>query len=149
MGWWLRLVDLTRPPICSYGADPAAFIPEYRGDEPCPKPCYPCVQVRLHIEGGTYTMGGTNDAEMSVTYNYGKHFREAWPEPLDGPGALDMMLNGRRAGEVVPLLAHAIMQLGTTRSDNYWDATPGNAGHALKVFLDWALDWPNAVFSVD
>lgn len=31
----------------------------------------------------------------------------------------------------------------------YWKGTPGNAGHALKVLLNWALEHPTGVWSGD
>lgn len=106
------------------------------------------VPVGRHAEGGIYVLGGVDRAELNVTYNYGKHFREAWPEPLEGSGALKLMLHGRKASETLPLLERAVASLGTELSDNYWSASPGNAGAALAVLRDWAREHPEAVWSV-
>jgi hypothetical protein len=48
------------------------------------------VSVARHAEGGTYAIGGIKRAELNVTYNYGQHFRDAWPEPVVGSGALEV-----------------------------------------------------------
>ena len=34
------------------------------------------LNVDRHSEGGTFVLGGTSDAELNVTYNYGKFYRE-------------------------------------------------------------------------
>lgn len=106
------------------------------------------VPVAPHEEGGTFVLGGVAHAELNVTYNYGAPFREAWPEPLEGSGALALMLNGRTAGETEPLLAAAVEKLGTDRDPDYWRPTEGNAGHALSILLAWARQHPDAVWRI-
>ena len=39
-------------------------------------------------------------------------------------------------------------RLGTERSDDYWEATPGNAGHAALILRNWAMKHPDAVWRV-
>jgi hypothetical protein len=106
------------------------------------------VPVARHAEGGTYAIGGVERAELNVTYNYGKHFRNAWPEPIVGSGALGQMLHGKRASDTLTQLEQAVEALGTDVSDDYWEATPGNAGATLATLRDWAVAHPEATWSV-
>lgn len=106
------------------------------------------VEVDRHEEGGTFALGGTPEAELNVTYNYGGHFREAWPEEIDGSGALRRMLDGRTGEETAPLLAAAVERLGTKRHSDYWEPTPGNAGRALDTLWRWAEEHPDATWRV-
>jgi len=100
------------------------------------------VEVPEHREGGTYVMGGTKEASLNVTYNYGEHFRET----LGGKGLWD--LNGVKGRDAVPFLETAVASLGTVRDDDYWASTSGNAGFALAMLLAWARLHPDAVFRV-
>jgi hypothetical protein len=106
------------------------------------------VPVARHAEGGTYVIGGLARAELNVTYNYGQYFRDAWPEPIIGGGALGQMLHGKRASNTLTQLEQAVEALGTDTSDDYWEATPGNAGAALAILRDWAVAHPEATWSV-
>ena len=109
----------------------------------CPH-CGRSLPVENHTEGGTYAVGGTDAAILNVTYNYGKHFRE-------GIGYTDGFrewLDGKRASEVAEQLTQAVAQLGTQVEDDYWQATAGNAGHALSILLGWARKHPDGVFEV-
>jgi len=45
-------------------------------------------------------------------------------------------------------LRDAVGELGTEQAEDYWDDTPGNAGHALSILLSWAEENPSATFSV-
>jgi hypothetical protein len=105
-------------------------------------------RVKRHAEGGTYAVGGTDCAELNVTYNYGARFREALPELAEGPNVLARMLDGKRASETLPMLERAVAVLGVKRSQDYWESSPGNAGTALAVLRDWASEHPDAVWSV-
>jgi hypothetical protein len=142
MSWWVYLEDRAAPHWCSYGTPPEDFQPEFEGDEPCPEPCYPAVEVTRHASGGTYMVGGTISAELNITYNYGPHFHEA----IDG--GLER-LNGITGREALPLLTHAVDMLGAYRSDDYWEASPGNAGYSLSILLEWARQYPEAVFRIN
>ena len=111
------------------------------------------VQVDTHNEGGTIKIeksffidntlcGGTSDAEVSITFNYNKFYREALhPKGL-------MYLDGKTGKQVIPLLKKAIRILGTEQHYDYWASTPGNAGHALSTLLTWAEQHPQAKFVV-
>ncbi|MDD3474441.1 MAG: hypothetical protein PHP08_00875 [Candidatus Dojkabacteria bacterium] len=101
------------------------------------------VIVENHSEGGTYVMGGTRDAELNVTYNY-SHF---YYQHLNGKEGL-RWLNGKKAKDVIDALEKAIRELGIERDSDYWEATEGNAGYALRILLTWARQYPDAVFEV-
>lgn len=53
----------------------------------------------------------------------------------------------------VELLSDSIKELGKSLkvlydTGGYWKATPGNAGHALNILLNWALQCPNSKWQV-
>ena len=102
-----------------------------------------CVKVKCHEEGGTYAVGGSDVASLNVTYNYAWFFSQI----LDGVEGLHS-LDGRRAEECVDKLEYAVSVLGTTRYKDYWAPTPGNAGIALNILLQWARLYPDATFTV-
>lgn len=97
---------------------------------------HPACQVTNHQEGGTYALGGTTDAAMSVTYNYAEHFGFRW-------------LDGKTGAETAPAMAAAVASLGTTRDKDYWKPAIGNAGYAINILLGWAREHPNGIWSVD
>jgi len=83
----------------------------------------------LQMRGGTYAVGGTHEATLNITYNYGVLYRKVF-------GRFGIRsLYGKTGREAIPLLEAAIARLGTKRSPNYWDATSGNAGAALADLL--------------
>ncbi len=92
--------------------------------------------VDLHQDGGSYVLGGTDEAELNVTYNYGKHF------------AFRDELHGKVAKDTIPILKAAVQRLGTVRDPDYWEPTPGNAGYACAILLRWAVQHPDAVWEV-
>lgn len=94
-------------------------------------------------DGGTYVLGGSTEANLNITYNYGEHFRAVF----DGMRFRDA-LDGKRAQDVIPMLERAVQQLGVVRSPDYWEAVAGNAGHALNILLGWARQHPEGRFSV-
>lgn len=96
------------------------------------------------ISGGTYALGGTTEAWLNITYNYGQIFRKV----LGEKGI--RTLYGMSAIESMPLLKKAISKLGDDVSDNYWDATEGNAKEALKNCVRLAqLSPANSVWDGD
>ena len=131
------------------------------------------VPVAPFTEGGVYRVGGTIEATLNVTYNYGALYALVIP---DYPGLLPLF-QGKRAEDLIPVLEQAVAQLGTaqyrrdrdacprcgytpetpvsvldltynteTRLVDYWAPTPGNAGYALNILLDWARQYPEATF---
>ncbi len=97
-----------------------------------------CIQ-----EGGTQVMGGTDQPELNITYNYGELFRKAGlPDALKS-------LHEKRAGDTIEMLKAAVAFLGTNRyTKDYWAPTLGNAGFALSILLGWALKYPDGVWRV-
>lgn len=83
------------------------------------------------------------DCELTITGNYTPFYKEAF-----GEEGIDV-LHDMPTGEAAPLLLEAIQQLGSAPDDNYWNATPGNAGSALRILLTFALDCPDGRFSID
>ena len=101
------------------------------------------VQIERHQEGGTFVVGGTNDASMSLTFNYCGFYYEH----LD-PEIGIKWIHGQKAKDTIQRLQKAVDRLGDNPSDNYWDSTQGNAGHALAVLLSWATQHPEATWEV-
>lgn len=94
------------------------------------------VLVDRHTEGGTYQVGGNNDGDLNVTYNYGKHFRFPY-------------LHEMKAEHSIKLLENAIKELGPPiRDSNYWKPTEGNVSHCLGILLKWAKQHSEAVWEV-
>ena len=102
------------------------------------------VKVSLHEEGGTYAVGGINDASLNVTYNYSKFFRDT----IDKENGI-RWLYGKTGKEVIDTLETAVNTLGTDKDSDQWTPTEGNAGYALSILLEWAKQYPNAVFKGD
>lgn len=98
------------------------------------------VRVSRHEEGGTYALGGTEDAALNITYNYSPIYYEH--------GFSIRELDGKAARDTIETLVHVVDELGTWRDDDYWAPTKGNAGYAANILLKWAKDNPDAVWSV-
>lgn len=95
-----------------------------------------------HISGGTYALGGTSEAWLNITYNYGSHFQEVLDGGLRG-------LYGKKAAEIIPILEVATPKvLGSKLPENecwchnhfdcYWATTARNANVALNNLLELA-----------
>jgi hypothetical protein len=114
--------------------------------------CYPhrtVARVPSHTEGGQYAVGGTEEASLYITYNYGDHLREALDDPTPDEGdVLGRLLDGKRAGDCIPMLGRAVERLGVETAAVYWVSTPGNVGKALSILLEWARLHPDARFEV-
>ena len=98
--------------------------------------------------GGTYVVGGTNECDLNITYNYSKLFREVFPLDNDGNTTGLAWLEYKTGKESEPILAKAVERLGVRRDDDYWEATMGNAGFSLRILLSWAREFPNGRFSI-
>lgn len=115
------------------------------------------VEVAAHTLGSNVVVGGNPEASMTVTFNYSPRYFGSGvqtPEPWEHHGELredfsPWWLHGRSGRETAPVLFAVVQALGTERSDNYWEATPGNAGFVVAEMLRWALDHPDAVWAVD
>jgi len=97
-----------------------------------------------HMTGGTYQVGGTQDAWLNVTYNYGKFYYEIF----EGDKGI-RTIYGMSAVDSIPILEAAIAKLGDDVSDNYWDATEGNAKSALVKLIALAKMRPDGIWDGD
>jgi hypothetical protein len=95
------------------------------------------------MKGGTYAMGGTDLAELNVTYNYSGHFYRVMGEQ----GIRSIY--GKTGAEAIPMLEAAIAQLGDDVSDDYWKSTEGNAKRALCQLLALSRMRPDGVWGGD
>lgn len=120
-------------------------------------------QVSPHTEGGTIAVGGSTEARMDVTYNYGWYYHLVF-----GENGI-RHLKGMHVGQSLPLIANAIYRLSapnmrdqynadkdndhldtwTEPDDYYWKPTPENALAVLKVMMIWGLDNINGIWYVD
>lgn len=98
------------------------------------------LDVELFSEGGTQPVGGSTKAELNITYNYSRVY------DLLRFNLKDLHL--KIASSVIDDLRYLVKKLGTTRHEDYWAATPGNAGFAISILLKWAEANPNGVFHV-
>ncbi len=98
---------------------------------------------RHDIAGGTYAMGGTTEAHLNVTYNYGPHFYRV----LGEKGIREVY--GMIAWSSVPVLKAAADKLTGERGADYWAATEGNAKAALLNMARLAEMFPDGVWDGD
>ena len=101
-------------------------------------------QIDKHQNGGTFVLGGTTDAELNVTYNYGGLYRDY----LDKNRGLKWLHN-KKAEDTIKRLEFAIIKLGTIRNSDYWNPTKGNAGYALSILASWAKMNPKGIWEVN
>lgn len=110
-----------------------------------------------HHPQGTYRFGGEPFARINITYNYSTHFHRV----LKAPGGEGQGKGGTREGsgirsiygltgkESQKYLRKAIRSLGNDVSNDYWEATEGNAKRALKGCLALAEACPDGVWEGD
>lgn len=111
-----------------------------------------------HMRGGTYVMGGTREAHLNVTYNYGAHFRRVFParpwregdSNHDKEGVKGIRtIYGMTGAESLPVLTAAIAQLGNDVHPDYWEPTDGNAKRALIQLHALASLRPDGIWKGD
>ena len=95
------------------------------------------------LKGGTYAVGGTTEAWLNVTYNYSEFFYRM----LGEKGI--RTIYGVTGEESIPILRAAANALKGEPSDNYWDATEGNAKTALLDLIRLAKLAPYGVWDGD
>lgn len=98
--------------------------------------------VPHQIQGGTYQIGGTEEAELNITYNYGKHYYKTF-----GENGIRTVY-GMTGAESIPIIKEAMSKLGDDVSDDYWDDTEGNAKKALAGMLAFAQMRPDGIWEV-
>ena len=95
------------------------------------------------MRGGTYCAGGTDELWLNVTYNYAPHFERVLGER--GIRAI----YGMTGAESIPVLEAAAARLADDASDDYWDATEGNAKRALLQLAAMARLRPDGIWDGD
>lgn len=95
------------------------------------------------IGGGTYVVGGTTEAWLNITYNYGKHYYRVF-----GSKGI-RTIYGMTGAESIPLLKEAMSKLADDVSVDYWDDTEGNAKKALAGLLAFAQLRPDGIWEGD
>lgn len=115
-------------------------------------------EVRHHITGGTYRMGGDTRLHLNVTYNFAPHFYRVFETFVD-PTNVDSFdgkprqgirtIYGKTGAESIPILKDAISKLGDDVDTDYWKPTEGNAKQALCGLLALAQMRPDGVWDGD
>lgn len=101
----------------------------------------PIIFKKKHnYKGGTYQVGGCNEAWINITDNYSEHFVKF----LGEKGIRSIY--GKTVEEVVPILKEAIDKMDDEISENYWDATEGNARYSLVNLINIALLCPKTAY---
>lgn len=95
------------------------------------------------LRGGTVAVGGTREAWLNVTYNYGHHYKRV----IDAELGIKW-LHEKVALDTIPKLCEAIMALGCDEDTDYWKDTEGNARRALSDLLQLAFLAPKGVWEV-
>lgn len=95
------------------------------------------------MKGGTYALGGTPEASLNVTWNYSEHYRMAFGD--DGIRTI----YGMTGAESAPVMQSAADQLKDDVSDDYWEATEGNAKAAILQLIALARLRPDGVWQGD
>lgn len=116
---------------------------EYGSDDVSSRDIVVKLPEKHGCNGGTYMLGGTDDAWLNVTYNYGKIYYRVFGER----GI--RTIYGKTGAESIPLLKGAIEQLGTDVHEDYWAATEGNARKALTHLLSFAEARPDGIWMGD
>ena len=102
------------------------------------------LEVESHQEGGTYVVGGSPEADLNVTYNYSPHYYRH----IDKDEGL-RWLDKQKASDTIAQLEQAVNALKDDVSNDYWEATEGNARKALVILLGWAKQHPDGIWNVD
>ncbi len=100
------------------------------------------VEVPKHFEGGMPERDGCTQAYLNITSNYTPQFNKIFKQ------GLPTFLNQKSATEAVPKLLESMLELGFEPDEDYWAATPGNAGFTLGILMLWAMDNPDTTFRV-
>ncbi|MDH5664697.1 MAG: hypothetical protein OEY10_00165 [Nitrosopumilus sp.] len=95
-----------------------------------------------YMRGGTYQVGGANEAWLNITYNYSKHFKI-----IDKDRGIHK-LQGLSGAESLPLLNKAISVLDDDADPDYWAPTEGNAKRALLQLKAMACMRPDGIWEV-
>ena len=101
------------------------------------------LETRHQIRGGTYAIGGTQEAWLNITYNYSKYYYRVFGEK----GI--RTIYGMTGAESIPVIKAAMAQLSDDVSGDYWESTEGNAKQALAGLLAFAQMRPDGIWEGD
>lgn len=90
--------------------------------------------------GATYCLGGTDELSFNITFNYAGIYNNY--------GFHIPQLNGLTAVAAMPILEGIIAKLDDDVTEDYWQATEGNAKKALVSLLTMCQLRPDAVIDV-
>ena len=90
--------------------------------------------------GATYCLGGTKELRFNITFNYAGIY--------DQYGFHVAQLSGLSAVAAMPIIEGVISKFDDDVTDNYWEATEGNAKKALVSLLTMCQLRPDAVIDV-
>lgn len=96
-----------------------------------------------HIRGANYPLGGSNEAHISITFNYWNHFVKVLGE--EGIRTI----YGMSSKQSIPLLTECIEKLEDSHSNSYWEPTEGNARKALISLRELARLYPDGIWAGD
>ena len=97
------------------------------------------------MRGGMYAINGTTELYLNVTYNYSKHY---YKDNVLGEKGI-RSIYGKTGAQSIPILTNAINNLNDDVSNNYWDATEGNAKRALIQLKTMAEMRPDGIWDGD
>lgn len=100
------------------------------------------------MKGGTYSVGGTQQAKLNITYNYTKHFYRVFLDVQFSELGI-RSIYGLTGAESIPVLQMAIAKLNDDVDQDYWKPTEGNAKKALTQLLALANMRHDGVWSGD
>ena len=100
------------------------------------------------MKGGTYSVGGTQQAKLNVTYNYAEHFYRVFLDIQFSKLGI-RSIYGLTGAESIPVLQMAIAKLKDDADLDYWKPTEGNAKKALIQLLALAKMRPDGVWLGD
>ena len=95
------------------------------------------------MRGGTYAVGGTTEATLNVTYNYGHIYYKVF-----GEGGI-RGIYGLTGADSIPILSGAAVRLKDDVDPDYWQPTEGNAKKALMQLIALAKMRPDGVWAGD
>lgn len=98
------------------------------------------LQYKHQMFGATYCLGGTKELRFNITFNYAGIY--------DQYGFHVAQLSGLSAVAAMPIIEGVISKFDDDVTDNYWEATEGNAKKALVSLLTMCQLRPDAVIDV-
>lgn len=101
-------------------------------------------KVAMNPIGGTYMVNPPvpTEAWFSITFNYCRIFEKVLPE-----GDIKFF-NGKSVDDTLNIIREAIPKLKDDYSDNYWEATEGNAKLALQGLALLAAQCPGGIWDI-